>query len=55
MDAARGRHARWQESHMLVAAICVAIVADLVGRQRRSRGCGPDCRGCGAGFESAQL
>ena len=31
VDAARGRHARRQESHMLVAAICVAIVADLVG------------------------
>jgi hypothetical protein len=30
-DAARGRHARRQESHMPVAAICVAIVADLVG------------------------
>ena len=31
MDAARGRHARRQKSHMPVAAICVAIVADLVG------------------------
>ncbi len=29
MDAARGRHARRQESHVLVAAICVTI--DLVG------------------------
>jgi hypothetical protein len=32
VDAARGRHARWQESHIQVAVICVAIVADLVGR-----------------------
>ncbi len=31
MDAARGRHARRQKSHMPVAAICVAIIADLVG------------------------
>jgi hypothetical protein len=31
VDAARGRHARRQESHMPVAAICVTIVADLVG------------------------
>ena len=31
MDAARGRHARRQESHMPIAAICVTIVADLVG------------------------
>ncbi len=31
MDAARGRHARRQESHMPVAEICFAIVADLVG------------------------
>ena len=31
VDAARGRHARRQESHMPVAAICVAIVADLIG------------------------
>jgi hypothetical protein len=31
VDAARGRHARRQESHMPVAAICVAIIADLVG------------------------
>jgi hypothetical protein len=38
VDAARGRHARRQESHVPVAAICVTIVADLVG-QRRTRGC----------------
>ena len=31
MDASRGRHARRQKSHMPVAAICVAIIADLVG------------------------
>jgi hypothetical protein len=31
VDAARGRHARRQESHMPVAATCVAIIADLVG------------------------
>jgi hypothetical protein len=31
VDAARGRHARRQKSHMPVAAICVAINADLVG------------------------
>jgi hypothetical protein len=31
VDAARGRHARRQKSHMLVAAICVVIIADLVG------------------------
>ena len=31
VDAARGRHTRRQESHVPVAAICVAIVADLVG------------------------
>ena len=31
VDAARGRHARRQDSHMPVAAICVTIVADLVG------------------------
>ena len=31
MDAARGRHARQQESHVPVAVICVTIVADLVG------------------------
>ena len=31
MDAARGRHARRQESHVSVAAVCVTIVADLVG------------------------
>jgi hypothetical protein len=31
VDAARGRHARRQKSHMPVAAVCVAIVADLVG------------------------
>jgi hypothetical protein len=30
VDAARGRHARRQESHMQVEAICVTIVADLV-------------------------
>ena len=29
---------------MPVAAICVAMIAD---------GCGPGCRGCGAGLESA--
>jgi hypothetical protein len=31
VDAARGRHARRQESHVPVVAICVTIVADLVG------------------------
>ncbi len=31
MDAARGRHTRRQESHMPVTAICVTLVADLVG------------------------
>jgi hypothetical protein len=31
VDAARGRHARRQESHVPVAAICVTIVAHLVG------------------------
>jgi hypothetical protein len=31
VDSARGRHARRQESHVPVAAICVTIVADLVG------------------------
>ena len=31
VDAAQGRHARRQESHVPVAAICVTIVADLVG------------------------
>jgi hypothetical protein len=31
VDAARGGHARLQKSHMPVAAICVAIIADLVG------------------------
>ncbi len=31
MDASRGRHARRQKSHMPVAAIGVAIIADLVG------------------------
>ncbi len=31
VDASRGRHARRQKSHMQVAAICVAIIADLVG------------------------
>ncbi len=31
VDASRGRHARRQKSHMPVAAICVAIIADLVG------------------------
>ncbi len=31
MDAARGRHASRQKSHMPVAAICVATIADLVG------------------------
>jgi hypothetical protein len=30
VDAARGRHARRQKSHMPVAAICVVIIADLV-------------------------
>jgi hypothetical protein len=30
-DAARGRHARRQERHVPVAAICVTIDADLVG------------------------
>jgi hypothetical protein len=32
VDAARGRHAHLQKSHMPVAVICVAIIADLVGR-----------------------
>jgi hypothetical protein len=31
VDAARGRHARRQESHVPVAAICVTIDTDLVG------------------------
>ena len=31
VDAARGRHARRQESHVPVVVICVTIVADLVG------------------------
>jgi hypothetical protein len=31
VDASHGRHARRQKSHMPVAAICVAIIADLVG------------------------
>jgi hypothetical protein len=31
VDASRGRHSRRQKSHMPVAAICVAIIADLVG------------------------
>jgi hypothetical protein len=31
VDAARGRHARRQESHVSVVAICVTTVADLVG------------------------
>ena len=31
VDAARGRHERRQESHVPVAAICVTIIADLVG------------------------
>ncbi len=31
VDAARGRHARRQKSYMPVAAICVTIIADLVG------------------------
>ncbi len=31
VDAARGGHTRRQESHMPVAAICVTVVADLVG------------------------
>jgi len=31
VDAARGRHARRQKSHMPVAVVCVSIVADLVG------------------------
>ena len=31
MDAARGRHERRQENHVPVAAICVTLVADLVG------------------------
>ena len=31
VDASRGRHARRQKSHMPVAVICVAIIADLVG------------------------
>ena len=30
MDASRGRHARRQKSHLPVATICVAIIADLV-------------------------
>ena len=31
VDAARGRHERRQENHVPVAAICVTIIADLVG------------------------
>ena len=31
VDASRGRHARRPKSHMQVAVICVAIIADLVG------------------------
>ena len=31
VDAARGRHERRQERHVPVAAICVTIIADLVG------------------------
>jgi hypothetical protein len=31
VDASRGRHSRRQNSHMSVAAICVTIIADLVG------------------------
>jgi hypothetical protein len=31
VDAAQGRHACRQESHVPVAAICIMIVADLVG------------------------
>ena len=31
VDTSRGRHASRQKSHMPVAAICVAIIADLVG------------------------
>jgi hypothetical protein len=31
VDAARGRHARLQKCHMPAAAICVEIIADLVG------------------------
>ena len=31
VDTARGGHARRQKSHMPGAAICVAIIADLVG------------------------
>ena len=31
VDASRGRHARRQKSHMPIAVICVAIIADLVG------------------------
>ncbi len=31
VNAARGRHALRQKSHMLVPAICIAIIADLVG------------------------
>ena len=30
VDASRGRHARLQKSHMQVASILVAIIADLV-------------------------
>jgi hypothetical protein len=37
VDAARGRHARRQENHMPVAAMCVTIVADLVGIGARVR------------------
>ncbi len=31
VDAAQGRHERRQENHVPVAAICVTIIADLVG------------------------
>jgi hypothetical protein len=53
VDAARGRHAHRQKSQTLMP---VAVMSrDNCGScwQRRSRGCGPGCRGCGAGLESA--
>ena len=31
VDAARGRHACWQESHLLVLSIGVAVITDLDG------------------------
>ena len=49
VDAAQGRHARRQESHVPVAAICVTIVADHVG----SGALEDAIRVVGAGLDSA--